>query len=235
MDFEQRYSLVKDKDRSEEVVLLQGKGCFWKRCIFCDYYLDTDNLEKIIELNNRVLDRVTGEAGNITIINSGSYFELPESTRERILKILKEKNITDLSIESHWHYKDQVKRLKDELLKEGIKVHPRIGIESFDKSIREDYFKKGFGNFDVKEAKEIFDECCLLFGVKGQTIDTLIKDIEIALDNFKDVYLNIYTERNGLEQDQELIDSFINNYYDQYNKIDNLHILLNNTDLGVGD
>ncbi len=230
----ERYSFNKEKNRNEEIVLLKGNGCFWKKCSFCDYYLDRANSKEAIEINQTVLSKITGRSSRLTVINSGSFFELPKETIESIKEIVINKEITDLSIEAHLKYIDKVIELKDEYRKLGISVHPRIGIETFDESIREDLFKKGFGKLDLDKVKQVFDECCLLYGVKGQNKETLLEDIKIATSNFKDVYLNIYEQRTGLPSDPELIKEFIGELYPELNKIQNLHILINNTDLGVG-
>ena len=234
MKVNKRYSRINDKNRNEEIVLLQGSGCFWKKCRFCDYYLDTDSLENIIDLNNSVLDSITGQSGWLTVINSGSFFELPKKIIEKIKKILIEKKITDLTIEAHFKYKKDVETLREELKKLGITLHTRIGIETFDIDYRENFLNKGMGRPNLSEITETFDECCLLFGLPGQTLEQLIKDINIATNNFNSVYLNIYEERNRFKPDLELINEFKTKVYPEIKKIPNLNILINNTDLGVG-
>ena len=34
-----RYGLINEKE-PREIVLLRGRGCFYKKCAFCDYHLD---------------------------------------------------------------------------------------------------------------------------------------------------------------------------------------------------
>ena len=72
-----RYSLL-TKKMPREFILLQGTGCIWKRCTFCDYYLDVT--EDPFTVNRPVIERVTGELGVLDIINSGSAMELDEKT-----------------------------------------------------------------------------------------------------------------------------------------------------------
>lgn len=235
MKDEERYSLILDGSRPEEVVLLQGRGCFWKQCIFCDYYKDSDKDERTIPLNKRILEKITGETGRLTAINSGSFFELPLETQETIIQICKDKGIKDLSIETHWKYHKRTLELKEELKNLGINLHPRIGIETFDPYMREEVFKKGMDFEDVEDVAKIYDECCLLFGTKGQSIETLENDIKTALKYFKDVYLNIYEERTELAEDKDLKEKFIETLYPKLKDISKLHILINNTDLGVGN
>ena len=74
--FMERYSIIKEKN-PREIVLLRCRGCAYKRCTFCDYHTDCccDD-EKNYQLNHSVLSNVTGEYGNLEVINSGSVFEL---------------------------------------------------------------------------------------------------------------------------------------------------------------
>ena len=44
-----------------EFVLLQGTGCRWRRCEFCDYHSDVS--DDPFEVNRQVLEQVTGEYG----------------------------------------------------------------------------------------------------------------------------------------------------------------------------
>ena len=61
-----------------EFLLLQGRGCVWKKCTFCDYHTDTSG--DPFSVNRPVLERVTGAFGVLDIINSGSAMELDEQT-----------------------------------------------------------------------------------------------------------------------------------------------------------
>ena len=83
-----RYSVIRDKF-PREFLLLQGRGCKWRRCTFCDYHEDAS--ENPYETNRAVLERVTGEFGMLDIINSGSAMELDAGTIEAIKKIIQEK------------------------------------------------------------------------------------------------------------------------------------------------
>ena len=92
----ERYSEIISKDK-REIVLLKGRPCIWGKCSFCDYIEDNSmNEEENIRINNEVLDQVTGKYKVLEVINSGSFFELPNETIERILKIIEEKKIERL-------------------------------------------------------------------------------------------------------------------------------------------
>ena len=40
MEMSERYSCLSQGPQPMEIVLLMGRGCFWKKCRFCDYYDD---------------------------------------------------------------------------------------------------------------------------------------------------------------------------------------------------
>nr|WP_330364662.1 hypothetical protein [Clostridioides difficile] len=86
-----RYSEITNKNQ-REIVLLKGFPCIWGKCSFCDYIDDNSNLEEEMnKLNLKVLKNVTGKYGVLEVINSGSCFELPKDTLEKIKCIIKEK------------------------------------------------------------------------------------------------------------------------------------------------
>ena len=89
-----------------EFVLLQGTGCRWRKCTFCDYHTDTsDNPFKV---NREVLANVTGEYGVLDVINSGSCVELDEQTIELIAELVKEKHIHTLWFEAHYIFRSRL-------------------------------------------------------------------------------------------------------------------------------
>ena len=67
-----RYSVIHTK-LPREFVLLQGTGCRWRKCTFCDYHEDVS--ERPFEVNRSVLQQVTGVYGVLDVINSGSAYE----------------------------------------------------------------------------------------------------------------------------------------------------------------
>ncbi|MGL4606039.1 MAG: radical SAM protein [Eubacteriaceae bacterium] len=239
MEFNQRYSLLREKTPAE-IVLLQGQGCFWKACAFCDYYHDASKNEEGIALNNQVLDRVTGETGSLVVLNSGSYWELPEETKDKIIEICKTKQIKDLTIESHWLKREEILLLRNrlqEIFGESLVLHTRIGIETFDEPFREEILKKGMGyGVSPEEISVYFDECCLLFGIKGQQKETFQEDVKIAKEHFKHIYINLFMENSKkLEKSEGLLDWFEKDVLKSFEEDTQLTVLLNNTDLGVGN
>ena len=89
----QRYSLIHTK-MPREFVLLQGSGCKWRRCTFCDYHEDVS--DNPFAVNREVLSRVTGHYGVLDVINSGSAMELDEETIDMIRRVAEEKKIHTL-------------------------------------------------------------------------------------------------------------------------------------------
>ena len=231
-----RYSKILDKDK-REIVLLIGSGCKWQKCKFCNYYLDrTKDNDEQYRINKEVLDNVTGEFQVLEAINSGSIFELNEKSKKELLKTCKEKNIKRLIIESHYMYKDKIKEFKKECKDLKIDLKVKGGIETFDENFRENVLNKGFGKPSLEELIETFDEINLLVGIKGQTFEQVKKDIEIGLENFERICVNLYKEMPDIiPQDENLKKRFLDELYPIYKENDKMDILIENTDFGVGD
>ena len=231
-----RYSRILDKDK-REIVLLIGSGCKWQKCKFCNYYLDrTKDNDEQYRINKEVLDNVTGEFQVLEAINSGSIFELNEKSKNELLKTCKEKNIKRLIIESHYMYKNKIKEFKKECKDLKIDLKVKGGIETFDENFRENILNKGFGRPSLEELKETFDEINLLVGIKGQTFEQVKKDIEIGLENFERICVNLYKEMPDImPQDENLKKRFLNELYPIYKENNKIDILIENTDFGVGD
>ncbi|MCX4276214.1 MAG: hypothetical protein OSJ27_10670, partial [Candidatus Gastranaerophilales bacterium] len=108
----ERYSKILEK-RRREIVLLRGSGCVYKKCTFCDYHADRCSNEDVA-LNSKVLNKVTGEFGDLEVINSGSVFELDGKTMELIKSICRKKGISTIHFESHYLYKKKIPALRQE-------------------------------------------------------------------------------------------------------------------------
>lgn len=232
----ERYSKILEKD-AREIVLLIGNGCKWHKCKFCNYYKDqTDNEEKQYEINKETLSKVTGEFGVLEAINSGSIFELNQRSQKELLDTCINKNIKRLIIESHYMYHRQIKEFKQKCKELGIDLKVKGGGETFDEAFRENVMKKGFGKPTLEELKETFDEINLLVGVKGQNLEQVKKDLEIGVNNFERICVNLYKEMDDImEADEELKEKFIKEVYPLYKENSNVDILIENTDFGVGD
>ena len=73
-----------------------------------------------------------------------------------------------------------------------------------------------------------------MVGIKGQTKESIDKDIEYLLKYFKTGCINIWIENStGFKRDNELVKWFKEKYY-YLEANENIEILWNNTDFGVG-
>ena len=108
-----RYSKITEK-LPREFVLLQGTGCKWRQCTFCDYHTDVST--DPFEVNRQVLEQVTGEYGVLDVINSGSAFELDDRTISLLQRIIVEKNIHTLWCEMHWMYRNRLEVFRKRIL-----------------------------------------------------------------------------------------------------------------------
>lgn len=227
-----RYNKITNKN-IREIVLLKSFPCVWGKCSFCDYIDDNSlNEEEIVKLNKEVLKNITGEFKVLEVINSGSCFEIPKETLNDIKKIIQEKNIEKLFLESHWCYKNRLDEMREFF---GIPIIFKIGVETFDNNFRNLVLNKNANFKTPDDVKEYFQSVCLLIGIKGQTKEMIKRDIDIVLKNFKYATLNVFVNNTtDIKRDEELVKWFIEEYkyLDSY---DNIEVLYNNTDFGVGD
>lgn len=233
---ENRYSIIKEKN-PREILLLRGRGCGWRKCTFCDYHLDfsVDEAANFL-LNQRELSKVTGIYGRLETINSGSFPELDEKTIARIREVCGERHIGQLHAEFHWMYRDKIEAFREYFAKENIDLKVKLGVESFDYDYRESILKKGIDTDVPEEIAKYADEVCLLFGLAGQTLESMQRDIDIGLRFFERVCINIMVENStAVKPDPAVIDVFCSQLYEKYKDDDRIDILLENTGFGVGD
>lgn len=229
-----RYSVIQKKN-PREIVLLRGKGCAWKKCRFCDYHLDADPDEEAdFALNTAVLGQVTGRYGDLEVINSGSVFELDNKTMALIREICSAKGIGTVHFESHYLYRSRIPKLRADFAPVSLKM--KLGLETFDRRLREDVMHKGIEEDDPALISEHFDEANLLFGLTGQTADTMERDMELALSYFERVCVNVMCPNSTeVKPDREVIGVFMDRIYPRYADDARVDILINNTDFGVGN
>lgn len=226
----ERYSVI-NTHMKRELLLLQGTGCVWKKCRFCDYYNDIS--EDPFSVNKPIIDKISGIHGVVDAINSGSIFELDEKTLSYLKEKLHEKNIKTLWCECHWLYRNRLDEIREFF--SGINVKFRIGAETFDPKIRSAWNKGIPENITSEMIGEYFDGACLLVGIQGQTQESVIKDIEAAMKNFEYFNVNVFIENSTeIKKDNELVKWFINEIAPKLEKYENIEVLVNNTDLGVG-
>ncbi len=230
----ERYSVITQKAK-REIVLLRGFGCAYRKCLFCDYHTDccSDEQENFA-LNSAVLSRVTGEYSDLEVINSGSVFELDGGTLALIHDICRRKNIKVLHFESHYLYRDKIKALRERFA--GIDVKMKLGLETFDYNLRENVLLKGIHERDAGVIASSFDEANFLFGISGQTADSMKRDIELGLRYFERICINVMCENSTpVKPDKDVINAFIKEVYPLYKDNSRVDVLINNTDFGVGE
>ncbi|MDE6667125.1 MAG: radical SAM protein [Clostridia bacterium] len=229
-----RYSEITDKLK-REIVLLRGKGCVYKKCTFCDYHLDClDDEEENFKLNKLVLDKITGKYGEVEIINSGSVFELGSPTLDYIKKICNEKGVHTVHFEAHYLYDDKIPALREEFKDFTLKM--KLGLETFDYNLREGVYKKGIPVRDPEVISKNFDEANFLFGLDGQSLDTMQRDIELGLKYFERICINLMCDNSTtVKPNKGVIEEFMQKLYPKYKNDMCVDILVNNTDFGVGE
>ncbi len=226
----QRYSLIKEK-MPREFLLLQGTGCRWAKCTFCDYFGDCSS--DPYEVNKKVLEQVTGEFGVLDIINSGSAMELDSDTIGLIKETIVEKNIKTVWFEAHYMYRYRLEAFAKQFAPAAVKF--RCGIESFDPTLRSSWNKGVPSNVTAADIAEYFKGVCLLCCTQGDTKERILNDIATARKHFEYFSINLFCNNStAVKRDTELAKWFEAEVYPMLKDIDGIEILLNNNDLGVG-
>ena len=225
-----RYALIHTK-MPREFVLLQGTGCRWKKCTFCDYHDDVS--EHPFTINEPVLRQVTGQYGVLDVINSGSALELDEETIALIKEVVKEKQIHTLWFEAHYMYRKKLADFARQFAP--VQVKFRCGVETFDVALR-DAWKKGIpSSVTPEDVAKYFQGVCLLCCTQGESKEHIIKDIEIAQTHFEYFSVNVFCNNSTLvKQEKELAQWFVKEVYPRIKDEEGIEVLMENTDLGVG-
>ena len=225
-----RYALIHTK-MPREFVLLQGTGCRWRKCTFCDYHEDVS--EHPFKVNEPVLRQVTGQYGVLDVINSGSAMELDEETIAFIKEVVKEKKIHTLWFEAHYMYRKKLASFAEQFAPTKVKF--RCGVETFDPILR-DAWKKGIpSSVSVQDIAQYFQGICLLCCTQGETKKHILKDIELAKAHFEYFSVNVFCNNHTpVKQDKELATWFAKEVYPLIKDEPDIEVLMENTDLGVG-
>ena len=225
-----RYALIHTV-LPREFVLLQGMGCRWKRCIFCDYHGDVSS--DPFAVNKDVLTQVLGVYGVLDVINSGSAMELDERTIAMLKEVVREKKIHTLWFEAHYMYKNQLMKFAEQF--DGVEVKFRCGVESFDGKLRQRW-KKGIAvSVTAEDVAKYFQGVCLLCCTEGDNKSRILSDIALAEQYFEYASVNIFCENTtAVKRDEELAKWFVEQVYPTLKQSKKIEILINNTDLGVG-
>lgn len=225
-----RYSLIKTK-MPREFLLLQGTGCRWRQCTFCDYHSDVSADPFII--NREVLAMVTGEMGVLDIINSGSAMELDEQTLCMIEQVVREKNIHTLWFEAHYMYRHKLQAFAARFAPATVKF--RCGIESFDPLMRSAWRKGVAEGVTAADVAQYFQGICLLCCTQGDSKERILNDINLAKEHFEYFSVNVFCNNStDVKLDTELAEWFRNNVAPTLADDNRIEVLMENTDLGVG-
>ena len=226
----ERYALIHTK-MPREFVLLQGTGCRWRKCTFCDYHQDVS--ENPFTLNESVLRQVTGHYGVLDVINSGSALELDDDTIALINQVVKEKKIHTLWFEAHYMYRKKLADFASRFAPAKVKF--RCGVETFDPTLREEW-KKGIpASVTPEDVAKYFQGVCLLCCTQGESKERIFNDIRIAREHFEYFSVNVFCNNSTpVKQDSELAGWFAREVYPQIKDVDGIEVLMENTDLGVG-
>ncbi len=226
----ERYSLIQTK-MPREFVLLQGRGCFWRKCTFCDYHEDVSG--DPYEVNRLVLERVMGEYGVLDVINSGSAMELDERTVEHLKRVVREKNIHTLWFEAHWLYRDRLAEFARGFAPAEVKF--RCGVESFNGELRKAWTKGIATDVTPERIADYFRGVCLLVGVEGQKREQILSDIALARRYFDYFSVNLFCPNStSVRRDEELARWFVEEVAPMLHDEPKAECLVANTDLGVG-
>lgn len=226
----ERYSLIHTK-LPREFVLLQGTGCRWGKCTFCDYHTDSSN--RPFEVNEPVLRQVTGQYGVLDVINSGSAMELDAETIELIKQVVSEKHIHTLWFEAHYMYRHELEAFAQQFAPARVKF--RCGVETFDADLRRRWRKGIPASVTAEQIAEYFQGVCLLCCTQGEEKEHIVQDISLARQHFEYLSINLFCNNTTpLQRDNQLAEWFIKDIYPTIQHDPHIEILLNNTDLGVG-
>lgn len=226
----ERYALIHTK-MPREFVLLQGTGCRWRKCTFCDYHQDVS--ENPFTLNESVLRQVSGHYGVLDVINSGSALELDDDTIALINQVVKEKQIHTLWFEAHYMYRKKLADFASRFAPANVKF--RCGVETFDPTLREEWRKGIPASVTPEDVAKYFQGVCLLCCTEGESKERIFNDIRIAREHFEYFSVNVFCNNStSVKQDSELAGWFAREVYPQIKDVDGIEVLMENTDLGVG-
>ena len=226
----ERYAIIHHKF-PREFVLLQGTGCRWGKCSFCDYH--TDVSENPYELNKSVLSQVTGRYGVLDVINSGSGIELDCNTIDLIKQVVREQNIHTLWFEMHYMYRNHLRQFAQQFFPAVVKF--RCGIETFDADLRNKWNKGVSSEASAEDVARYFQGVCLMCGTVGETRDCILNDIQLAKRHFEYISVNLFNANSTkVVPDADIQQWFINELYPSICNDSLIEVLINNTDLGVG-
>lgn len=227
-----RYSVIRG-NFPREFLLLQGTGCKWGKCTFCDYHGDTSATP--FSVNREVLEQVTGKFGVLDIINSGSAMELDSETISEIRKVVKDKCIHTIWFEAHYMYRHRLAAFARQF--HPLTVKFRCGVETFSPTLRANWHKGIPPHVTPEDIARHFQGLCLLCctDTPGDTRERLLRDIDLAERHFEYYSVNVFCPNTtALRRNDDMLRWFLAEVYPTLQKSSKAEVLIDNTDLGVG-
>lgn len=227
-----RYSVIRG-NFPREFLLLQGTGCRWGKCTFCDYHGDTSATP--FSVNREVLEQVTGEYGVLDIINSGSAMELDPDTLAMIRQVAIGKGIHTLWFEVHYMYRHRLAAFARQF--HPLTVKFRCGVETFSPTLRANWHKGIPPHVTPEDIARHFQGLCLLCctDTPGDTRERLLRDIDLAERHFEYYSVNVFCPNTtALRRNDDMLRWFLAEVYPTLQKSSKAEVLIDNTDLGVG-
>lgn len=227
-----RYSVIRG-NFPREFLLLQGTGCRWGKCTFCDYHGDTSDTP--FSVNRKVLEQVTGEYGVLDIINSGSAMELDPDTLAMIRQVAIGKGIHTLWFEVHYMYRHRLAAFARQF--HPLTVKFRCGVETFSPTLRANWHKGIPPHVTPGDIARHFQGLCLLCctDTPGDTRERLLRDIDLAERHFEYYSVNVFCPNTtALRRNDDMLRWFLAEVYPTLQKSSKAEVLIDNTDLGVG-
>lgn len=227
-----RYSVIRG-NFPREFLLLQGTGCRWGKCTFCDYHGDTSATP--FSVNREVLEQVTGEYGVLDIINSGSAMELDPDTLAMIRQVAIGKGIHTLWFEVHYMYRHRLAAFARQF--HPLTVKFRCGVETFSPTLRANWHKGIPPHVTPEDIARHFQGLCLLCctDTPGDTRERLLRDIDLAERHFEYYSVNVFCPNTtALRRNDDMLRWFKSEVYPTLQESSKAEVLIDNTDLGVG-
>ncbi|MEM1578211.1 MAG: archaeosine biosynthesis radical SAM protein RaSEA [Archaeoglobaceae archaeon] len=145
----------KGKKESCLTAILITKGCRWRKCTMCSYWLESRNVSNEIlkEQIDKIFERIDTKL--LKIFTSGSFFdenEIPAEIRRYLVEKIEKHGVEKLIVESRPEF------ITEEKLKDfkNIELEVGIGLESASDFIRLNCINKGFMFSDfLSAAKKI--------------------------------------------------------------------------------
>lgn len=227
-----RYSVIRG-NFPREFLLLQGTGCRWGKCTFCDYHGDTSDTP--FSVNRKVLEQVTGKYGVLDIINSGSAMELDPDTLAMIRQVAIGKGIHTLWFEVHYMYRHRLAAFARQF--HPLTVKFRCGVETFSPTLRANWHKGIPPHVTPGDIARHFQGLCLLCctDTPGDTRERLLRDIDLAERHFEYYSVNVFCPNTtALRRNDDMLRWFLAEVCPTLQKSSKAEVLIDNTDLGVG-